>query len=60
MGCPPVREDNPHALASGLSYVRADKAWYNYISVDLAQHRLFHAKVGKVSIMLQYRMLIGN
>ena len=23
--CPPVREDNPRALASGLSYVQADK-----------------------------------
>ena len=25
MGCPPVREDNPRALASGLSYVQMDK-----------------------------------
>ena len=25
MGCPPVREDNPRALASGLSYVQVDK-----------------------------------
>ena len=25
MGCPPVRGDNPQALASGLSYVQADK-----------------------------------
>ena len=25
MGCPPVREDNPRALASGLSYVQLDK-----------------------------------
>ena len=24
MGCPPVCEDNPRALASGLSYVLAD------------------------------------
>ena len=24
MGCPPVREDNPRALASGLSYVQVD------------------------------------
>ena len=24
MGCPTVREDNPRALASGLSYVQAD------------------------------------
>ena len=25
MGCPPVRGDNPRALASGLSYVPVDK-----------------------------------
>ena len=25
MACPPVRGDNPRALASGLSYVQADK-----------------------------------
>ena len=25
MGCPPVRGDNPRALASGLSYVQANK-----------------------------------
>ena len=30
MGCPPVRRDNPRALASGLSYVQADNPWYNY------------------------------
>ena len=30
MGCPPVREDNPRALASGLSYVQADIPWNNY------------------------------
>ena len=24
MGCPPVRADNPRALASGLSYVQVD------------------------------------
>ena len=24
-GCPPVRKDNPRALASGLSTVQADK-----------------------------------
>ena len=27
MGCPPVRGDNPRALASGLSYVQADNPW---------------------------------
>ena len=30
IGCPPVRGDNPRALASGLSYVQADNPWYNY------------------------------
>ena len=30
MGCPPVREDNQRALASGLSYVKVDNPWYNY------------------------------
>ena len=25
MGCPPVRGDNPRALASGLSYIQVDK-----------------------------------
>ena len=30
MCCPPVREDNPRALASGLSYVQADNPWYNH------------------------------
>ena len=25
MGCPPVRLDNPRALASGLYYVQVDK-----------------------------------
>ena len=58
MGCSPVREDNPLALASGLSYVHADNPWYTYlipsgtyISVDLAQHGLFCVKVGKGGII---------
>ena len=49
MGCPPVRGDNPRALASGLSYVQVDKhgktILYLYISEDLAHHELFHAQV---------------
>ena len=28
MVCPPVRGNNPRALASGLSPVQADKPWY--------------------------------
>ena len=51
MGCPPVRGDNPRALASGLSYVQVVKLFYTtYISVDLAHHELFCAKVGKGGI----------
>ena len=54
MGCPPVRGDNPRALASGLSYVQVDKygitIYATYISVDLAHYEIFHAKVGKGGI----------
>ena len=55
MGCPPVRGDNPRALASGLSYVQVDKhgitiLYHLHISVDLAHHEVFHAKVGKCGI----------
>ena len=51
MGCPPVRGDNPRALASGLSYVQVDKhgitIYTTYISVDLAHHEIFCAKAGR-------------
>ena len=52
MVCPPVRGDNPRALASGLSYVQADKHgiainYTTYISVDFAHHEIIRAKVGK-------------
>ena len=55
MGCPPVRGDNPRALASGLSYVHVDKhgiIYTTYISVDLAYHEMFRAKLGKGGIKL--------
>ena len=49
MGCPPVRGDNPRALASGLSYVQVAKHGISFyttnISVDLAHHEIFRAKV---------------
>ena len=49
--CPPVRRDNTRALASGLSYVQVDKhgitIYTTYISVGLAHHEIFRAKVGK-------------
>ena len=54
MGCPPVCGDNPRALASGLSYVQVDKhgitIYTTIISVDHANHEMFHAKVGKGGI----------
>ena len=54
MGCPPVRGDNPRALASGFSYVQVDKHgitfYTTYISIDFAHHEIFHAKVGKGGI----------
>ena len=55
MACPPVRGDNPRALASGLSPSTSGQTWYNYfnttyISVDLAYHEIFRATVGKGGI----------
>ena len=54
IGCPPVRGDNPRALASGLSYVQVGKhgitIYTTYISVDLAYHEIFCAKVGNDGI----------
>ena len=54
MGFPPVLGDNPRALASGLSYVQVDKhgitIYTTYISVDIAHHEIFNAKVGKGGI----------
>ena len=51
MGCPPIRGDNPRALASGLSYVQVDKhgitIFIIYISVGIAHHEIFLAKFGK-------------
>ena len=53
MGWPPVREDNPRALASGLSYVQVDNPFYTTnISVDIAHDQIFRAKYGKGGIIL--------
>ena len=57
MGCPPVRGDNPQALASGLSYVQLDKHGLT-ILYHLHQCRpctlrdtfVYRAKVGKGGI----------
>ena len=59
MGCPPVRGDNPGALASGLSYVQVDKHGIT-ILYHLHQCRpctargtnVFRAKVGKGGIKI--------
>ena len=54
MGCPPVRGDNPRALAIGLSSVQVNKhcttIYTTYISVDLVHYEIFRAKVGKGGI----------
>ena len=51
MVCPPVSEDNPRPSASGLSFMQLDKhgcitIYTTYLSVDLAHHGIFRAKVG--------------
>ena len=55
MGCPPVRRDNPRALASGLSYVPVGKHgitnYTTYISLDLARREIFRANVGIIYFM---------
>ena len=55
MCCPPVRGDNPQALASGLSYLQEDKhgitiLYHLHMFVDLAHHEIFRAKNGKGGI----------
>ena len=67
MACPTVRGDNLQALTSGLLMYR----WTNmvhlylfytiYISVDLAHHDLFRAKVGKGGIICykQRHIVVG-
>ena len=52
MGCPPVRGHYPQVLAS-----TGRQTWYNYfiplyISVDIVNHEIFCAEVGKGGINL--------
>ena len=43
--CPPVRVDNPRALASGrLSPVQENKQWYNYFIPPTSVQALFSTK----------------
>ena len=52
MGRPPVRGDNPRALASGLSYVQVNKHGITSLyHLHLVHHDIFCAKVGKGGIM---------
>ena len=52
MACTSIRGDNPRATVSGLSYVQVDKHgitfYTTYISVDLAHHKIMHAKLVRV------------
>ena len=54
MGCPPVRVDNPRALASGLSYVQVDKhgitILYHLHQCRPSYHEMYRAKVSKGGI----------
>ena len=60
MGCPPVRGDNPRALAGGLSYVQVEKMvllfYTTYISVDVEDHEIFNAKVSQGGIRFLNRV----
>ena len=55
MGCPPVRGDNPRALASGLSCVQVDKhgitILYHLHQCRPCTSRAIFAKVGKGGII---------
>ena len=54
MACPPVRGDNPRALASGLSYVQVDKHGITTrILFHLHQCSLCKYKDGKGGIILR-------
>ena len=46
MGCPPVHEDNPQALASGLSYVQVDK---HGITILCHLHQCRHCTLRDIS-----------
>ena len=54
MVCPPVRGDNPRALANGLSPIHVDNhdlpIYITKISVNLAHYEIFSSSVGKGGI----------
>ena len=57
MGCPPVRADNPRALASGLSYIQVDihgiTILYHLHQCRHSHYEILHANVGKDGINVQ-------
>ena len=57
MGCPPVRRDNPRALASGLSYVQMDKhcitiLYHLHPCRPCTARDIFRSKIGKGGIKI--------
>ena len=48
-GCPPVRGDNPRALASGSTHVQADEPWYKYLQQPSSVQRYFVLKFAILS-----------
>ena len=52
VGCPPLRGDNPRALASGLSYVQFEKHSITILYPLHCTSRDIHDKVGKGGIKI--------
>ena len=55
MACPPVRGDNPQALASGLSYIQVEKhgitiLYHLHQCIYFARYKIFDAKVANDGI----------
>ena len=53
MGCPPYQEII-HEHKRWIILRTGGQTWYNYITVDLAHHEIFSAKVGKGGIIKPY------
>ena len=56
MGCPPVRGDNPRALASGLSPRTGGQTWYNYFIPRTSVHTLRTTTYFVLSWLGQYKL----
>ena len=57
IGCPPVRGDNPRALASGLSNVQMDNPWYNYF-IPLTSVKTLH--ITRYFVLMLVRVVINH